>query len=879
MTVRVVLLGGRGAAEGLRDALVDYSAAGLLDDFVWVPASEAGPDPRCLVVQRGVVRTARLVDVIADGLAQPARFAAVWALTRGSESPEPQAVSAVERLLPLGVGARYRVLVTGSEGTFGDATAAAVGGWHNIVLSPEDSDTPAGGQVFLGGDPSPAEVGRVLAPRLAALLGLWDGQETAPLDGERPSPGAQLRFFRSFTRVLDGRDLENDLRVAVLPAPGSLTLPMIGGQPAQQVPDPRAAANDMAGRIWARHRKVLDGVRSDRGVPQPEPRRWQQALGLFFSFLGAALRNAPGAWLANVKARAASGAAGAVHDVVYGAGSAYAVVVAGRLPDGRLAQWEEVADAVGDLSAALTTSGHLSQQPAPDRLGDLWRDVVNGALTLGDAGRRDAALPPVTVGAGLGIVSDPSQIVPDPADVFAVESGPVEARLGLGTVPAADVLAARRLRSDLQQLESTDIAVEASKVRARLESWFPRRASAFSTAFAKPLAERLTAVTDEIRALLATLERLSGASAVGVDEARHQSRLGRQILLAAAIGLIAAVVGYVVADRVAESWWEAWAVVVVILGATVIAMLIVFTSGQAALFRALNAMRTAQSDLERTRADLGHAITHHHQLVSAYRQFRSWSAVLGEVLARPLGSAHEMDSRSDTAVDGLPRSVRRGAAVSSPATIGDVSVGLRRNHLRQGWLTGPLEAVQEDGVGRLGPEAQHLRGKPDAMFTPSGLAYLDTWTSLVLDRGVGAAPADRIWEQVEEEFRSDPARSRDVIVELVRDHGRESSLASFMDALTSSTVSQPFPQSVLVPAARVGSAPTPQRPIVRGSASGLSSWVTVCELSDGFDSWSLHRRDVEPAAPTATTSSPVAGEQTRPSTGARPEVDIDDWTF
>ncbi|PWD51212.1 hypothetical protein C8046_11675 [Serinibacter arcticus] len=187
--------------------------------------------------------------------------------------------------------------------------------------------------------------------------------------------------------------------MAVLPAPGRLHAPMIGGQPAQDVPNPRAASGEMADRIWARHRRVLDGERSPRGVARPEPRSWRLAVRLFASFVLASLRNAPGAWLAKAKAAVASSAAAAVHDVVYGSGSAYDVVVAGRLPDGRPAQWHEVADAVGDLSSALTSSGHLTQQPAPSPLGELWKDVVNGALTLGDAGRRDPALPPVTVGA------------------------------------------------------------------------------------------------------------------------------------------------------------------------------------------------------------------------------------------------------------------------------------------------------------------------------------------------------------------------------------------------------------------------------------------------------------------------------------------------
>lgn len=884
MSVHAVLLGGSGVSEGLRDVLVDYSAAGLLEDFVWVPLAGVGPDTRCLIVSAGAVTTARLVDVVADGLGAGARFAAISALVTGSRSPGTAEVNSVERMLPLGPGDRYRVLLTGSEGIEGEAREAVVGGWHNVLLAPEDSDAPGSGQVLLGADPSPAELGRVLAPRLAALLGLWVGQDRAPLDDEQPSPGPQVRFFRSFTRFLDGAELEQQLKAAVLPAPGRLHLPMIGGQPAQDVPNARAAASEMGERIWARHRRVLDGERAPRSAPRPEPRSWRLAVRLFASFVLASLRNAPGAWLQKAKSAMASAAAATVHDVVYGVGSAYTVVIAGRLPDGRPAQWHEVADAVGELSTALTTSGHLSPQPSPSPLGELWKDFVNGALTLGDAGRRDAALPPVTVGGTVGIIADPSAIVPDPNDVFPLSSGPVEARLGVSSIPAADVLAANRLRTELQRLETTDVTTDAARVRERLESWYPKRSSAFSTAFANPLAKRLSAVTEEIGQLLAVLERLSGSTAVGVDEVRHQRGLGRRVLLTGLIGLLATVAGYYVVDQVAESGWRAWLAVALLLIATVVAMLWVFTHGQAALFRALNAMETAQSELELTRANLGFAISHHRQLVSAYRQFQSWSAILGEVLARPFGTPVAADDSRDPGLESLPRSVRRAAAATSPSALGYVSVDLRRRHLQQGWLSRPLEAIQEDGVRQLGPDAQHLRGVSEAMFTASGLAFLPAWTGVVLERGVGDAPADLVWGEVLEDLRSRPAGANDALVESVRDHGREESVAGFLGALTAPQNARPFPHSVLAPGARVGTASEPQPAVVTRATTGLSSWLNVSELSEGFNSW-----DLQQVGATTTAPSPqgAAASEAHPSSSAvppsptvkTPEVDIDEWTY
>ncbi|WP_146197140.1 hypothetical protein [Serinibacter arcticus] len=455
----------------------------------------------------------------------------------------------------------------------------------------------------------------------------------------------------------------------------------------------------------------------------------------------------------------------------------------------------------------------------------------------------------------------------------------------MSSIPAADVLAAKRLRSELQQLETTDVATDAARVRERLESWYPRRSSSFSTAFANPLAQRLSEVTDEIARLLAVLKRLSGSAAVGVDEVRHQRALGRRVLLTGVVGVLLTGLGYYLVNRLADGAWEAWVAVVLLLVATVAAMLVVFTHGQAALFRALNSMETAQSELELTRADLGFAISHHRQLVSAYRQFQSWSAILGEVLARPFGGADATDEAADHSLEGLPRSVRRGAAAGSPSGLGYVSVDLRRRHLQQGWLTRPLEAVQEDGVRRLGPEAQHLREVPDAMYTASGLAFLPAWTRVVLERGVGEAPAEVVWQEVRDELRDNPTGARSTLVETVRDHGREESLDAFLGALAGPQSARPFPHAVLVPGARVGVAPVPQAPIVTRASIGLSSWVTVSELSEGFNSWDLLQRGAtattvaeprtapEPGADASTTDTPSGRAATQP------EVDIDDWTY
>ena len=120
-------------------------------------------------------------------------------------------------------------------------------------------------------------------------------------------------------------------------------------------------------------------------MPQVTRRQigWRETLRWFFSFVWAALRNAPEDWFRARKGQLAGVVARSVQGTVFGGStSAYRVIVDQRGPDGRPAAWYDLREA----SARVVESMHGRPQRAVADLSELWRDFAAGALTLVDGG-------------------------------------------------------------------------------------------------------------------------------------------------------------------------------------------------------------------------------------------------------------------------------------------------------------------------------------------------------------------------------------------------------------------------------------------------------------------------------------------------------------
>src|SRR5215217_2204320 len=452
--------------------LADYSAVGLLAAFAWVEAADVGGAS----TPATVVRDGRSEPVVLQQLVTTERYDRIRvAVLVPVDAPAAERVPlvserTVEQILrSTSMGARIsllRVLLTRGDAATSPDSALVLEGWHNLLVAPEDSAAPGLGAVPWGLMTDALDFAQYTAPVIAALAGLWSGLQQTPFDTAEILPGQTVRAVRAFYRRLDTTEVEERLRAQLFDPAGRLPLPRGGQVPVVYVEDVAAATQTMARALWTKHRDVLRGPRlsvSDSGAQAISI--WA-ALKMFLKFMGAALRQAPGAWWSAVTGSVSSVLASTVQGTVFGGrDSAFAVVT-----NTEVANWQHLAASADTLNTAL--GGAPPQHLAQRDLSALWMDFVAGALTLADGGRRAAGLDPVPVGSGVGVLAVASDVVPTAAESFSAIPTSLSAVIGVSSVEPADVLGVADLRERLQRAYSDPAAgVEARTAGTELEDW------------------------------------------------------------------------------------------------------------------------------------------------------------------------------------------------------------------------------------------------------------------------------------------------------------------------------------------------------------------------------------------------------------------------
>lgn len=766
MSVLTVLLASEGPAQGVRDVLTDLSAAGLVSPFLWI--DEGGIEPgttrvHVTEVADGVESSRLLQDVLASRHSRRVRLCVLVPLVDGAEPVGVESERAVSEMLVANSGSadivRLRLLLARKGGEPASEVVPALAGWHNLVIAPEDSRGPGMGHESLAATGDPIAVGRHAGPVIAGVAGLWTDARHAPFDDAPVLPGNAIRVVRSFYRRLDTSRVEHELRQRVLASEGRLPLPRDGGNHVVYVDDVPLATQSMARALWAKHRDVLKGPRVTP-APAPTPRAigFREALSMFLSFLGAALRNAPLAWYARLTATFSSAIASAVHATVYGsAPSAYTVLVNGVAPDGRRVDWRDYGAASQQLSAVLADSA--TQQvdsaqrahPAPTDLSALWQDYARGALTLSDAGERSAGLPPVQVGAHRGVLRSASDVIPGAADRFTEVPGIIAATLGVDSVEPTDVLGINDFQTRLRGLEHDPaLGLEARRTGSALADWSNRVRRSYGFAFGQVLAHELSGTVEEVRRLLARLRAVAEPEDLAVVTRERQRATARRAQLLTVVFLVVAVLAGVLAGTHVISWWLGGG----IIGAAVLAwagsLLGTFLKSQRELFQAMTTRQAAIEAVAADHANLRTALRDVDRLSAAYGQHQSWSRALGAFLAEPLGRAGVLQDARRRIEWGLPRSAAVGSAHPQPEEIAGVADYLRQDLFTVGWMTDPWDdALRAAGAG-LGAMGHDVRQNPGLMSAKPGMgsgSALDVWSARFARGEVHADGSSILWDR------------------------------------------------------------------------------------------------------------------------------------
>lgn len=744
-----VVLGPRGDADEILALLVDYSAVGLLDPFVWVYADDVGKGSvRATLVAHGhssavvlqQLLTGRRYDRVRVAALIPVDVPTGQQMPRGAEQGLEQVVRTSTVGAPITL---LRLLFThGSPTSAGYDPNLVLEGWHNLFVAPEDSVGPGLGPVALDGLTDPVEMAQHVMPVIASVAGLWSGIDEVVFDDVAVLPGHTLRAVRAFYRELDGAEAEDELRLELFDTGGRLPLPRGVAAPVVYVADDALAAQSVARALWTKHRDVLRGGRVEVGRPEPRPISTRAALKIFVSFLWAALRNAPSAWLAGLLGSMSSALATTVQHTVFGrSDSAFAVVARGELGD-----WQDIARGADEMSTLLDQEPGQQRQHVEANLTPLWVDYINGALTLADGGRRSSGIEPVGVGAGIGVLHNSADVVPSAADAFTAIPASLAAVIGVAQVAGGDVIGVEDLKSRLERTFSDGAAgVEARQAFARLTSWEETTGHSYAAQVGAILADFLGRARTEVANLVQWIRETANRPPVDEQLRRHQqvvatvTRTAGWTVFAALVVLLA----------IAAFGWVDWSFSMLVGGIVVAVYLVasfaMFILGQRHLFAALNKRQSQMDELEAMHFNLRAAVHDVSRMSVAYGQLMAWNRVLGEVLRAPFGPVDPARPPRPRIRYGLPRSVQIGVATPVSAHAESTADGLQQQLYSAGWLTGPWEQM-------LASASRRLRDEPSSLFRMRGAgsgSLLDDWSRAVAGGEVHAEGANSLWTRVQ----------------------------------------------------------------------------------------------------------------------------------
>jgi hypothetical protein len=586
------------------------------------------------------------------------------------------------------------------------------------------------------------ELGRLAAPTVAALAGLWTGIDATPLDAVQAPDG--VRAARAFYRRVEAGQVEAELRTRVLSVQPPLPEPGDHTEQAVYLPDPAAACRNMAEVWWARHEHELVGRRVP---PQPVARvdvgAWA-LIKMFFAFVWSGLRGVPHDLLRGVVVVSAAAFARQVHKLVLGAGdSAYTVVANGVDRDGRPAGWRSLGAAAGELDRKLAEARLTAPQPARPDLRVMWDEFADGAMTLIDGGRRTLDRP--KVGPNPGVVRAPAEVAPPPGAGFPI-SGQLTADIGRG-VAVGDVLGTETLRRRLEVFTTDPVrAVDATRTLNDLAAWENIHSRSYTVQAGHRLVTKLHEVVRELRFYLEWLQRAGAALGNEEEVSRSRKWVTRLLVLLALIGLAAGPILYL---RETVRPWIAGAITLVPLFVLLLYLLIGFVKTRREIFRDLARRQQLISEKQAVEANLRQTVIDVRQLADAYEQYLVWSRVVGAVLNAPFGSPVPPTASGADITSGLPRTTRLARAQVDEHATGTAAAVLRRDVFSIGWL-GRLWDVHVDGAGaQMG--SYELVGRPEALRDLRGgvaESHLQAWAELLTTSGTSSAAGDRQWEQV-----------------------------------------------------------------------------------------------------------------------------------
>lgn len=748
------------------DALVDLSAAGALDEFIWIEAPSAPAqssdreDPRALHIEQGTVRATTFSAAVNVRGLRRLRMAVIVPVGHPAQDALDAAAENFYQNLDVPGGAsRYhvRVLLPWSA----EPLPAQLGraGWYDVMLSPESTAEPEFSAVPWWNHPE--SIPGSAAAGIAVQAGLLKGLVSAPFDDHGADVSADVSMVRTFIRRIDAEQVETSLRARVLRMDDQVPAPTrMGGSSVPPYPSPENQVRDTA-RAWEqRHESTVR--RPGPEVPQAssETVGFFAALRLFFSFLARALLGAPEAWLRRTLHSAQSTLAAGTTAMLFGKDSPVDVIVAGVGADGSTASWRSIRDAARAVDLGVEDHGQRLGQPVRRDFSALWMDMLQGSRSLLDG----SPCPSLHIDGASGYVPQRSLVAPalQEGGTFRIAE-PVGELASSQQVHAWDDLEVKKVRSILERAagENDPRAAGARRHLHELDRWRAGNEHRFLPAIGRTVAGWFDSTRHDIAALREELDSLLNPT-VNEELARTQQRLawmlrglfGTFILALAILGILGG------QDVIAPSSMAIGMGIAVVLW--LISSFVTFILLQREVFRLLHLQRQRDLRVPALVERLRMAAEDLDSLGDAYAQFDRWALLLTCFLSEPLGREQDLEEeRRPEAV--LPPALQMPSVRVESEVLDDVAAQLRARTFSVGWLGEAFEDFERSSLQDLTPEQRVRLREPGTSPLTQLLSIrgdegseLTRWAEATAEHGVRTDRGKAIWAHCTQTLADEP---------------------------------------------------------------------------------------------------------------------------
>lgn len=755
------------AIQGLVNPCRIIDLDSLRDDHPAVPVKVLGPDERV---------GAALQQDLAHTQTSQIRLAVVGVVDDEdsvvTEGHATRVLGALKETMP---GARATMLniTAGSPKAEWRSRALVMFGWHNLVISPEESLAPGRPAAPLAYSTSDPRWYMLLSGTLTSLLGLWPGQKKGPFDGLRAPSGQLVTPIRAYSRSLSSGSVQHALGERLITVSERYPAPRVDSGYALTVDDESNRAVGMAERLFEKHPDMMPRVRHATPPPKPQQIGAGQAIMNFLRFVGDALLKAPGQLVNAVKHAASKAVANTVQNAVFGGSdSGYAVVVRGVRADGSSTSWAEYESSLE--SVIKRTASTSSELPPVPQKPQLWHDFVDGGLTLLDAGARSPDLAPWTMGTQRAIVATTDRVAPDPQQSFTLPSS-LAAFLPNWEIQPGDDIAVGRLFERLDYLARTQphLGQAITTERNRLRQWAEHARGSYAGHVGRRLGDAHRAIIHEVGELTDKVNHLSAQPPVpdNVEELQTNLAMRIRVLSGVIVSIIAILITLAILGVFEWPWLLLGIVTAITSWITIGAIQHMRSSAQ--VYAAINRLERANTELEDAQRHRMEALEDLRRISRGYRQYLDWSRVLGAFVHAPHGNASEASERHVYVGQGLPLNIAVGVAMPDDDAVDDVANRWRGQLFPVGWLSDPWNEFRAHMPGSLGALRHQLSNDPTLLAHDpliDGVPALTRWSRAMAEHAASRSMSPTIQKDIVQLTLAD-AEARDTLLSrvLVRD--------------------------------------------------------------------------------------------------------------